>query len=239
MLLVAEIGMNHNGDWELARELIRHAKLAGADIAKFQFGWRAGPGEINEMDAKQRRQLKVWCQEEGIEMMASLVTDEALDWARELGLPRYKIASRTVVDRPDLCRKILAEGKPTFVSLGMWNRPEFPFGPPDGKRLFYVYCRSSYPTSLSDLAGFPDRFDPEGYYGYSDHCLDLYACFLAIARGVLYLEKHFTLDKGSTVIRDHALSATPEEFRQLAEWGRGMARTVQGIQELRRCEVMR
>ena len=150
-------------------------------------------------------------------MMASLITDEALEWARELELPRYKVASRTVVDRPDLVRKILAEGKPTFVSLGMWDRHEFPFGPPDGKSLFYIYCRSKYPASWSDLTGFPERFDASGYYGYSDHMLDLSACFLAIERGALYLEKHFTMDKSSTVIRDHALSATPEEFRLLAE----------------------
>lgn len=216
MLLVAEIGMNYNGDWNLARKLIRQAKHSGADIAKFQFGWRCAPGDINAMDAGQRRQLKSWCEEEGIEMMASLITDEALDWARELKLPRCKIASRTVVDHPELCRKILAEGKPTYVSLGMWNRPDLPFGPPDGKTLFYIYCRSKYPTALSDLTGFPERFSAGGYYGYSDHCLDLSACFQAIERGALYLEKHFTMDKSSTVIRDHALSATPEEFSLLA-----------------------
>lgn len=224
MLLVAEIGMNHNGDWALARELIRQAKRSGADIAKFQFGWRCGPGDINAMDSKQRRQLKSWCDEEGIEMMASLITDEALEWARELDLPRYKVASRTVVDRPELVRRILAEGKPTLVSLGMWDRPEFPFGPPDGKTLFYIYCRSKYPASWSDLTGFPDRFEESGYYGYSDHCLDLSACFLAIDRGARYLEKHFTMDKGSTVIRDHAHSATPEEFRRLADRVRGVVR---------------
>lgn len=217
MLLVAEIGMNYNGDFGIARELIRQAKRSGADIAKFQFGWRCGPGDINAMDSKQRRQLKSWCDEEGIEMMASLITEEALEWARELGLARYKVASRTVVDRPELVRKILAEGKPTFVSLGMWDEPRFPFGPPDGKTLFYIYCRSKYPAFGSDLTGFPERFEESGYYGYSDHCLDLSACFLAIDRGARYLEKHFTMDKSSTVIRDHALSATPEEFRLLAD----------------------
>jgi len=147
-----------------------------------------------------------------------------------LGLPRYKMASRTVADRPELCRKILEDGKPTYVSLGMWGAPEFPFGPPDGQRLFYIYCRSKYPAALSDLTGFPDRFEETGYYGYSDHCLDLSACFLAIARGARYLEKHFTLDKRSTVIRDHALSATPEEFRRLATQGRELARAAREIQ---------
>ncbi len=236
MLIVAEIGLNHNGNRGLARKLIQQAQWAGADVAKFQFGWRSGPGELNAMDARQRRELKSWCEEAGIEMMASLFTEEALDWARELELPRYKIASRTVVDRPDLCRKILADGKPTFVSLGMWGRPDFPFGPPDGQKLFYLYCRSKYPASWSDLDGFPDRFDESGYYGYSDHCLGLSACFLAVARGALYLEKHFTMDKRSTVVRDHALSATPEEMRILASQGRELARAAR---ELRGMEAVR
>ncbi len=224
MLLVAEIGLNHDGDWDRAREMIRQAKLAGADAAKFQFGWRSGPGEINAMDLGRVRRLKDWCVETGIELMASLFTEEALEWARELELPRYKVASRTVVDRPELVRKILAEGKPTFVSLGMWDEPRFPFGPPDGKTLFYIYCRSKYPAFGSDLAGFPERFEESGYYGYSDHCLDLSACFLAIDRGARYLEKHFTMDKSSTVIRDHALSATPEEFRRLSDRVREVVR---------------
>jgi sialic acid synthase SpsE len=224
MLLVAEIGLNHNGDWEKAREMIRKAKWAGADVAKFQFGWKSGPNEINAMDFGRTARLKEWCAEAGIELMASLFTEEALEWARELDLPRYKVASRTVVDRPELCRRILADGKPTFVSLGMWNEPEFPFGPPDGKTLFYIYCRSKYPAFGSDLTGFPERFEESAYYGYSDHCLDLSACFLAIDRGARYLEKHFTMDKSSTVIRDHALSATPEEFRRLSDRVREVVR---------------
>lgn len=217
MLLVAEIGLNHNGNWDLAREMIRKAKWAGADIAKFQFGWKCGPGQINEMDFNRAQQLQDWCGETGIEFMASLITDEALDWARKLKMPRYKIASRTVVDRPDLCREILSDGKPTFVSLGMWDEPEWPFGPPQKDRRMYLFCRSKYPTVQEDLSGFPGSFGDSSFYGYSDHCLDLSACFRAIERGAAYLEKHFTTNKTSTVIRDHALSATPEEFRLLAE----------------------
>ena len=52
MLFIAEIGLNHNGNFDLGCEMIRQAKLAGADIAKFQLGWRDKPGEINRLDAR-------------------------------------------------------------------------------------------------------------------------------------------------------------------------------------------
>jgi len=131
-----------------------------------------------------------------------------------------------VIDKPQLCEKILAEGKPTYVSLGMWEGKDFPFGPPDGKVLHYIYCRSKYPTAPEDLAGMPRRFDPHGYFGYSDHLLGIEACLLAISRGARYIEKHFTLNKTSQVIRDHVLSATPAEFKQLAELGKPLAKLV-------------
>ena len=78
LLVVAEVGLNHDGNFDLAYELIRQAKMAGADIAKFQFGWRCKPGEINQIDEQRARQLKSWCEELGIELMASLITEEGL-----------------------------------------------------------------------------------------------------------------------------------------------------------------
>jgi len=168
--------------------------------------------------------LKQWCDYVGIEMLASIFTEEALDLAETLGLTTYKIASRTVVDQPALCEKILARRRPTYVSLGMWEESGFPFGPSDGRLLQYVYCRSKYPTGPADLASMPARFGDEGFSGYSDHSLGIAMCLTAVARGARYVEKHFTLNKASQVIRDHVLSATPDEFRQLVELGRPMAR---------------
>lgn len=206
--------------------MIRQAKLAGADIAKFQFGWRSKPDEINYLDAARATKLRDWCDYVGIELMASLFTEEALELARDLNLARYKIASRTVIDKPGLCERILAEGKPTYVSLGMWDKKGFPFGEPDGKILHYIYCRSKYPTAPGDMAAMPGRFHSRGFHGYSDHMLGVEGCLLAIARGACYVEKHFTLNKASQVIRDHVLSATPAEFRQLTELGRPLSQLV-------------
>jgi sialic acid synthase SpsE len=229
VLFVAELGLNHDGNFNLAHELIRQARAAGASIAKFQFGWRDKPGEINVIDLDRARMLKEWCDYWEIEMMASIITAEALELVRAIGLRRYKIASRTVVDNPGLCERILAEGRETFVSLGMWTGPGFPFGPP-GPRLRYIFCRSKYPTFPHDLLGFPPHFDEEGYFGYSDHGQGISACLLALARGARFIEKHLTLNKASSVIRDHVLSATPDEFAELVKVGWPLARLARAVE---------
>ena len=229
MLFVAEIGLNHDGNPNLAYELIRQAKAAGADIAKFQFGWRNKPDEINFIDQERAARFRQWCDYWEIEMMASIITEEALELARGLGLRRYKIASRTVIDNPRLCERVIGEGKETFVSLGMWDDPAWPFGPPIPGRLHYIFCRSQYPTYPEHLGDLPGRFHESEYFGFSDHSHGITACLLALARGARYLEKHITLDKTSPVIRDHVLSATPEEFRQLVSIGRPLARLVEAL----------
>jgi sialic acid synthase SpsE len=74
----------------------------------------------------------------------------------------------------------------------------------------------------------PKDFRDTPYAGYSDHALGISAALLAISRGARIVEKHFTLDKSDTTIRDHALSATPEEFRLLVNLGRELGAHVAG-----------
>lgn len=223
-IFVAEIGMNADGNFDLNYELIRQAKWAGADIAKFQIGWRWTKEEINFMDEERLRTLKRWCEEFDIEFMASVIVPEAWDLAKKANMRRYKIASRTVRDNPDFCRQIIAEGKETFVSLGMYDGKDFPF---KGDNVRYLYCKSLYPARHQDLSDFPERFDR--YFGYSDHLMGIEGCLLALARGARLVEKHFTLNKSSRVIRDHGLSATPDEFRQMTTWGRDLARLAAAV----------
>jgi sialic acid synthase SpsE len=232
MLFVAEIGLNHDGNFNLAYELIKQAKQCGASIAKFQFGWRNKPDEINHIDDERAAQLQRWCAYWDIEFMASLITEDALQMARRIGMQRYKIASRTVMDNPKLCEDILSDGKETFVSLGMWERKEFPFGPPSD-RLRYIFCRSKYPSYPEDMVGMPERFSADSFYGYSDHLHGIEACLVAIARGAAFVEKHITLNRTSTVIRDHVLSATPPEFAELTRLGGAMHRLVDVIEARR------
>lgn len=216
-IFVAEIGMNADGNFDLNYELIRQAKWAGADIAKFQVGWRGGKDEINYMDEDRLRTLKKWCAQFGVEFMASIITPDAWKLVKAVGMDRYKIASRTVGGDPELCRQIIADGRETFVSLGMYDGKDFPFS---DKNVKYLWCKSNYPCRYDDLRSLPERFDR--YYGYSDHLMGIEGCFLALSRGARLIEKHFTLNKTSRVIRDHGLSATPDEFRQLVTWGRDL-----------------
>jgi sialic acid synthase SpsE len=232
MLFVAEIGVNHDGNFDLAHELVRQAKWAGADIAKFQFGWRDKPGEINVIDEARAKTMRRWCDHWGIEMMASIISDDALPLAQAAGLARYKIASRTVIDKPDLVRRVIATGRETFVSLGVWSESGVPFGPASDQ-LHYIFCRFMYPTPPEELRGLPERFDASPYFGYSDHCLGTSACLLAIARGAKYIEKHLTVNKGSQVVKDHVLSATPDEFRSMVDNGRALTRLIDAISPVR------
>ena len=230
MILVAEIGLNYEGNFHLAYELIREAKLSGADVAKFQFGWRDGPGEINHIDADMARQLREWCRWWEIEFMASIISESALELARQVDPDRYKIASRTVVDNPGLVEAVMGEGKETFISLGWWQEEKFPFGAPTEK-MRYIYCISHYPTYPTQMEGMPERFSEKGYYGYSDHMHGIEGCLLALSRGAKFVEKHFTLDKTIREVHgDHILSATPEELRMLSEIGRPLGRLAEVVQ---------
>jgi len=224
LTLTAEIGLNHDGNWDRAFELIRQAKLAGADVAKFQFGWRHERGGVNHITPALARRLRDWCDYWEIEFMASIIDPEIMNLVDEVAPKRLKVASRTVTEHPDLVQRLLDSGKETFVSLGWWDEESWPFGPPNDQ-LRYVYCISQYPTYPSALAAFPEQFSETTHYGYSDHTHGIDACLLALARGARFVEKHFTLDKAhESVHNDHILSATPQEFRVLHEHGRAVSR---------------
>jgi len=218
MTFIAEIGLNHNGNHNLCYELIRQAKLSGADIAKFQLGWRAGEGEMNALDEEMLQKLVKWCAYFEIELMFSIITPDALEMIRKFDLKRYKVASRTVIDRPELIEEMLKDGKETIISVGMWDEPELPFEKTEQIR--YLWCKSKYPTEPWDLTDLPKDFTTSPYDGYSDHSIGIETALMAITRGAQMIEKHFTLDKSDTTIRDHALSATPEEFALLVQLGR-------------------
>jgi sialic acid synthase SpsE len=221
MLFIAEIGLNHNGNFDLCFEMIKQAKYAGADVAKFQLGWRDGPDEINQLDLPRLEKLKEWCEYFEIEFMSSIITPEAFKLIRKVNPNRYKVASRTLKDNPDLAGAIVAEGKETIVSLGMWEGDTLPFDSPNVR---YLWCKSCYPAEPKDLVGLPKNFTDSPYWGYSDHSIGIETALLAIARGAQCIEKHFTLDKSSVVIRDHALSSTPDEFAMMVNIGRDIAK---------------
>jgi len=223
MIFVAELGLNHDGNFDLAYEMIRQAKISGANIVKFQFGWRDKPDEINHITEERAKNLKEWCDYFNIEMMVSPITPQGYELSKTIPLEKYKIASRTVIDYPDLCKKIIDKHKTVFCSLGFWDKKEKPFAS-NSENLKYLYCISKYPTYPKDLKNFPQKFSDNGYYGYSDHTHGISTCLLAISRGAKLIEKHFTLNKTSQVIRDHVMSATPDEFKNLVDIGSELSR---------------
>jgi sialic acid synthase SpsE len=231
MIIIAEIGINHNGSIHLAHELIRQAKIAGADIAKFQF---YDPDKIfgpegsfpNALALAQAltvqfgfddaRQLQTWCDQEGIEFMASVFDLERFGWMQSLGVRRHKIASRAAQDR-ELCDRILATGLETFVSLGFWTGEGVPYAQPNAR---YMHCVPKYPCPYEDL-NLPRSFDGSRYQGFSDHTIGIEASLVAVGRGAGIIEKHFTLNKGLAG-PDHICSATPEEMAELSRLARLM-----------------
>ena len=220
MKFIAGIGLNHNGNLDLCHELIRQAKWAGADIAKFQLGWRAKKDEINHISLEALKQIVESCNYYDIQFMASIFNEEAFELSKKINQDKFKIASRTVVDNPALVEKILKLNKPTFISLGMSDKENLPFKEYDN--VHYLWCKSKYPTFPSDLVDLPKDFKNSKFDGYSDHSIGIEIPLTAITRGAKIIEKHFTLDKSDTTIRDHSLSATPDEFRTMTTIGRNI-----------------
>ena len=221
---IAEIGLNYNGNFDLIYELIRQAKYSGANVVKFQLGWRSGKGEINQLDKEKINKLKLWADYFEIELLFSVFNKEALELIKPFNIDRFKIASRTVKDDLDLVKEIVDIGKPTIISLGMWDKTQKPIIGYENVK--YLWCKSIYPSTPWDILDMPKDFIKSNFDGYSDHSIGIDSALLAIARGAKIIEKHFTLEKSNTSIRDHALSASPEEFNQMTQIGREMSKKV-------------
>jgi sialic acid synthase SpsE len=137
---------------------------------------------------------------------------------------KYKIASRTIKYDMELAKKIIAQKKEVIISLGMWHNKKPPFS--QNKKIQYLWCLSKYPTHPNDLKNLPKNFNNSIFSGYSDHSIGIETVLIAITRGAKIIEKHFTLDKSSTVIRDHSLSATPKEFATMVNLGKDIFKKV-------------
>ena len=228
--IIAEIGQNHNGDMALAERLIRAAKEAGADVAKFQlYDARAlfPPREQNpwfdyncstELTKADVARLAKCCADAGIEFMSSVFDVERIGWLEDVGVRRYKIASRSIADR-ELIEAVAATGKPMIVSLGAWKEPGLPhIRAPGG--VDYLHCVSEYPAALGHLR--LSQVDFSTHSGFSDHSEGTVAACAAFVLGARILEKHMTFDK-TAYGPDHACSMTPDELRQIHAFRTGWA----------------
>jgi sialic acid synthase SpsE len=229
-LLVAEIGGNHGGDPALAAALVRAAAAAGAGAVKFQAYQapallsRASPYfeelAAEELSFESLASLVRLGRELGLATGLTVFDEAGLDLARTEGADFLKISSGDLTHHRLLARAAAA-GLPVFISTGAGDETEVEaalkvLAP---ARLVVLQCASLYPAppdsaNLAVMAGWLARGLAAGY---SDHGLGLSAARLALALGARVLEKHFTLVR-TLPGGDNFLSATPEEFRRLADW---------------------
>jgi len=239
VLVVAEIGNNHEGDFGVARELTQAAAMCGVAAVKFQT-FRT-EYYVSKSDEKRFARLKSFELTLGQfrelrELACSLgllFISTPLDLDSVAGLEgmvdAYKIASGDNTFYP-LVSQVARTGKPMIISTGIsdgkqvkhavdfvrcqWNK----VGITDGQ-LALLHCVSSYPVApeQANLRSIPYLVKnfPGVTVGYSDHTQGITAALAAVALGARIVEKHFTLDKNYSDFRDHQLSADPEEMKEL------------------------
>ena len=237
--IIAEIGNNHEGDFELAKDMIIKAVAAGADAVKFQ---TIVPRELVSSDQVERlamlekfqfsyeqfAELSALAQKEGALFMSSPFDEITV---RELNkfVPAFKVASCDVTFYP-LLKEIAATGKPIIMSTGAASEKEvlnsckyiqscWENAGISSLGLALLHCVSSYPTPVNEAnLKAVSTLAKTGYVaGYSDHTLGIDAAVMSIGLGARIIEKHFTVDKNYSEFRDHQLSADPNEFKLMVE----------------------
>jgi N-acetylneuraminate synthase len=222
VLVIAEIGINHNGSLEMARKLIDGAHVAGADAVKFQKRtpelcvpkeqWhleRDTPwGRIPYIEYRRRMEfgdaefaaIDRHCRERGMLWFASCWDEEAVDFVERYRPPCYKIASASLTDH-GLLRKVRATGRPVMLSTGMSTPAEIAEAVEllGRRNLLVAHSTSTYPCPPSDLnlrmIETLSRLYPECPIGYSGHETGLAPTWAAVALGASFVERHITLDR--------------------------------------------
>ena len=225
LYFISEIGMNYNGNIDLCYELIKQSKYSGADFVKFQLGWRDKSGEINQLDHEKIKKLIKIAKYFDITIFFSIISEKAFSISSKYNFKFLKIASRTLKYDLPLAEKIVKTKKNIIASLGMWKKSSPPFKP--NNKIFYLWCISEYPTYPWKIKNFPKNFKKTIFSGYSDHTVGIDMPIIAISRGAHIIEKHFTLDKSDTTIRDHALSSDPKEFTNMVQVGHEIFKKIQ------------
>lgn len=242
--VIAEIGINHNGDLNIAKRMIDAAVHAGADAVKFQkrtpnvatppeqqHQMRETPwGYITyleyrykvEFSEEQYGEIDAYCRERGIPWMVSVWDEPSVDFMEKFDTPVYKIPSASLTDF-NLIRKARATGKPVILSSGMSTMEQIKMGVAIAgeENLLLMHCTSTYPCEPEELnlrviQTLRDEF-PTLPIGYSGHEVGLVPSAIAVAFGACMVERHLTLDRamwGS----DQAASVEPGGFERLVKY---------------------
>jgi N-acetylneuraminate synthase len=238
-LVVAEIGINHNGDLELARRLIDAAAGSGVDAVKFQKRTvdqvyssaelarpRDSPFGATNADLKyglefgeaEYQQIDEWCRERSLPWFVSCWDEGSVAFIEAFDPPCYKLASASLTD-DGLLREHRATGRPLILSTGMSTVEEIDHavGVLGSEDLILLHATSTYPSALDELNlrtinTLRDRYGVP--VGYSGHEVGLASSVAAVALGACVVERHLTLDRamwGS----DQAASVEPHGFARL------------------------
>ena len=205
--IIAEAGVNHNGDMNLAKEMIDVAAEAGVDAVKFQ-NFKADGLILKNI--------------EKITFLSTPFEKASLEELDNLGVPAFKVAA-TDLTNIQFLRQVAEKGKPIILSAGMCYLEEVKRALnaiyPLNKEVILLQCTANYPIQNSEaninvIRTLRDEFHI--LVGYSDHSQGVGAAPFAVAAGAKLVEKHFTLDKNMEG-PDHKASVTPGELKQLVE----------------------
>lgn len=244
--VIAEAGVNHNGNLELAKKLVYAAKEAGVDAVKFQIfkseeivtpqaeqakyqTENIGKKESQyamlkrlELPYDDFRELKNYCDKTGIMFLSTPHScKEDVDLVAEL-CPAIKVGSGDLTNLPIL--KYMAEKKlPIILSTGMANLEETKEGVeailPINNQLVLLHCTTNYPTAFNEVnlrAMLTLEKEFNLLIGYSDHTENINVSLAAVALGARIIEKHFTLDRNMEG-PDHKASLEPKELKDLID----------------------
>jgi N-acetylneuraminate synthase/N,N'-diacetyllegionaminate synthase len=237
--LIAEIGVNHEGDVDKALDLLRLAAKAGADGVKFQsytperFIGAADADRLARvtrfgLDEAAHLRLKDEAEEQGVAFFSSAISEDWVPFLTE-HCAAIKIASGDVDFEP-VIRAAAASGLPVILSTGTASLAEThqavdwavsEMGEEGASaRLAVLHCVSAYPTPLeqANLLAIPTLIQafPDITIGYSNHVIGPEAPIVAVALGARIIEVHFTDQKAGRAFRDHALSCDPDDLAYLA-----------------------
>ncbi|MCX7609499.1 MAG: N-acetylneuraminate synthase family protein [Anaerolineales bacterium] len=237
--IIAEIGINHNGDINIAKKLIDVAVLAGCQAVKFQkrtievvytkeelerprespFGTTNGDlKRALEFGLEQYQEIDRYCKEKGIDWFASCWDEGSVDFIDQFDVPCFKIASACLTD-DNLLRHTRSKGKPILLSTGMSTLEQIDhaveiLGKED---LILLHTCSAYPADYAELNLRMIQTLRQRYgipVGYSGHETGLSTTIATIPLGACVIERHITLDRamwGS----DQAASVEPQGFMRL------------------------
>lgn len=241
--VIAEAGVNHNGRLDLAKKLVDAARDAGADAVKFQtfraedvVVREAGMASYQEKNIGRResqqdmlkklelsyrdfKELKDYCDGEGILFLSTPHSEDAVDLLDDLVLA-YKIASGDLLNIP-LLRNAAKRGKPIILGTGMATLEEVKEAVNVIKgegvdEIIALHCTTNYPCSPNEVnlrAMLTMKKELDCLVGYSDHTTTVTTSIVAVALGAVVIEKHFTLDK-LLPGPDHRASLDPDELKK-------------------------